>query len=305
MSIVKNLKIKINNDKAKISEDIYVYQNDRGIELRFKLSTGITNYRSNIYKSFSNSPTILAAATILKPNGELMGMKKSAVIDDTICFMIDKDFTDNVDEIGVYKVQFHLYDTEDNRITIPPVEFEVKELLGLINEDDLGFKHGIVDSTLSDLCIVGDNSEEVEIFSNGKYIKTIWNYGDLITSVKLNKIEEAIEYLDNKFHIGNEPLCNPMIWIDVPDLNNSNLIMDNTFNRTNPKPTSLNNETDFLNIKDLNYIEFCTLDTNTEVNKNLPNRNKEQCLPYGIDIKLLLEALNNTENKLKVLEKEV
>ena len=51
MSIVKNLKIKINNDKAKISEDVYVYQKDRGIELRFELSSGIANYRSNIYKS--------------------------------------------------------------------------------------------------------------------------------------------------------------------------------------------------------------------------------------------------------------
>lgn len=33
MAITKNLEIKINRDQASFSENFYIYQNDRGIEL--------------------------------------------------------------------------------------------------------------------------------------------------------------------------------------------------------------------------------------------------------------------------------
>lgn len=89
------------------------------------------------------------AATILKPNGDIVSRKKSVIADNTITFVIDKEFTDQVDEIGIYKIQFHLYDDNDNRITIPPIEFEVKELLGVINEEDIVHDYGITDDTLT------------------------------------------------------------------------------------------------------------------------------------------------------------
>ena len=198
MSIIKNLEIKISNGQAKLSEDVYVYQKDRGVELKLKLNLMQINYRSAIRSSLFESNDIYAAATILKPNGEIISRKKSVVIDNIITFTIDEEFTDQVDEIGIYKIQFHLYDDEDNRITIPPIQFEVKELLGIINEGDVEYKDGIVDVSSADFCRVADDGSEMEIFSNGRYIKTIWKSGDLITSVKLNKIEEAIEVLDDK-----------------------------------------------------------------------------------------------------------
>ena len=271
MSIVKNLEIKVNNGEAKLSENIYIYQNDRGIELKLKLNLVNNNSHSAIRSSLFEADTIFAAATILKPNGELIGRDKTIIKDNTITFRIDKDFTDNVDEIGIYKIQFHIYDTLDNRITIPPISFEVKELLGIINEFDS--KYGVVDNSYTDICNVLDDGKEVEIFLNGKYIKTIWNTGDLISSSKLNKIEEAIEYLDNQFHIGSKSLYkDPLIWIDVPDLDSSNL-----------------NEIDFVESK------FST------------NTNKEKCISNNINphMEILLETLNNIVNKVKVLEEEI
>ena len=198
MSIIRDLEIKISNGKAELSEDVYVYQKDRGVELRLKLNMIKTNYRSAVKSTLFDVDNIYSAATILKPNGDIISRKKSVVVDNTIIFTIDKEFTDEVDEIGTYKVQFHLFDDDDNRITIPPIEFEVKELLGIIDEEDINHQEGIVDSSYSNFCTVADNGREMEIFSNGKYIRTYWNSGDLITSIKLNKIEEGIEYLDNK-----------------------------------------------------------------------------------------------------------
>lgn len=271
MSIVKNLEIKVNNGEAKLSENVYIYQNDRGIELKLKLNLVNNNSRSAIRSSLFDTDTIFAAATILKPNGELIGRGKTIIEDNTIIFRIDKDFTDNVDEIGIYKIQFHIYDTLDNRITIPPISFEVKELLGIIDEFDS--KYGIVDNSYTDICNVLDDGKEIDIFLNGKYIKTIWNTGDLISSSKLNKIEEAIEYLDNQFHIGSKSLCkDPLIWVDVPDLDSSNL-----------------NEIDFVE------------------SKILTNTNEEECISNNInpDMETLSETLNNIVDKVKVLEEEI
>ena len=192
MSIIKDLKIKISGDKASLSENVYIYEHDRGVELRLKLNLIKTNHRPIMLSSMFKANRVFAGTTILKPNGILLYRDKVEVIDNIISFIIDHDLTDEFDEIGIYKLQFHLYDEEDSRITIPPIEFEVKELLKGTNNE------GIVDTSKTDFCVVADDKKTMEIFSNGKYIKTIWNSGDLITSAKLNKIEEAIEVLNDK-----------------------------------------------------------------------------------------------------------
>lgn len=307
MSIVKNLEIKVNNGEAKLSENVYIYQNDRGIELKLKLNLVNNNSHSAIRSSLFETDTIFAGATILKPNGELIGRDKAIIKDDTITFRIDRDFTDHVDEIGVYKIQFHIYDTLDNRITLPPISFEVKELLGIVDEFESNF--GVADNSYVDLCNVLDDGREIEIFSNGKYIKTIWNNGDLISSAKLNKIEEAIEYLDNQFHVGGKPLCkDPFIWIDVPDLDSSNLIVDNTLDEIVSKSTYLKGQVDIFNATNLNDTEFIEYNKfDVVASKKSPNINKEMYTSNNVDINVetLLETLNNMVNKVKVLEEEI
>ena len=198
MSIIRDLELKVSNGEARLNENIYVYQKDRGVELRFKLDFVKTNYNSPIRSLLFDVEDVYVAATILKPNGGLISRKKSTVVDNTITFTIDESFTDEVDEIGIYKVQFHLYDKDDNRITLPPISFEVKELLGVIDENAMNHDVGIVDVSSSDFCNVIDDGSEMELLSNGRYIRTIWRSGDLISSVRLNKIEEAIEYLDGR-----------------------------------------------------------------------------------------------------------
>ena len=208
MSIIRDLELKISNGEARLNEDIYVYQKDRGVELRFKLDFIKSNYRSTVRSLLFDVRDVYVAATILKPNGDLISRKKSAVVDNTITFTIDKSFTDEVDEIGTYKVQFHLYDDEDNRVTIPPISFEVKELLGVVDESTMNHGAGMVDESSSDFCNVAD--DEMALVSNGKYIRTVWKSGDLISSVKLNKIEETIEYLDDRLStfINDDDLIN-------------------------------------------------------------------------------------------------
>lgn len=250
MSITKDLEIKISNGEARLSEEVYVYQKDRGVELRLKLNLIRINYRSAVRSSLFEATTLFAGATILKPNGEVISREKVEIVDNIISFTIDEEFTDQVDEIGIYKIQFHLYDLEDNRISIPPIQFEVKELLANIDEGG-SLKFGRVDFSNADTCLVADDGKEMEIFVDGKYIKTVWNSGDLITSVKLNKIEEAIEYLDDKL---------------------SNILTDDDYLNIEMIPYSTANDNNILTVKDaldkLLYVDL-SISLNSNVSTTL------------------------------------
>ena len=199
MGIYKKLDIKISEDSARLSEKFYIYQNDRGIELQLKINLSRINFRTTKRLLYVDSGDIFVGATILKPNGVVIGREKVELVDDIIKFTIDEDLTDDIDEIGIYKVQFHLYDNQDNRITIPPVEFEVKELIGKVSDETV--EPGVVGRSTVNHCVVAsENDREIDIISNGRYIKTYWQSGDLITAEKLNNIEDTLYMCDARIN---------------------------------------------------------------------------------------------------------
>ena len=124
--ITKNVTIKITDDKATLSEKIILYKNDKGIDIYFTL-TGFS------YKF--NKDNLLGVAVdgrLLKPSGDVVTISKLSISGaNKIKFTIDSTMTDEITEIGKHKLQISLYDdsTKTNRITIPPIEFEVKEQL--------------------------------------------------------------------------------------------------------------------------------------------------------------------------------
>ena len=133
MAITKDLEIKINGDQAAFTENFYIYQNDRGIDLNIRVSMPKLQINKRNASLLAELEGASGGAIILKPNGDVIGRSNINISDDVIKFTIDHSLTDELNEIGIYKVQFHLYDGEDNRITIPPVQFEVKSLLAVIS----------------------------------------------------------------------------------------------------------------------------------------------------------------------------
>lgn len=131
MAITKDLEIKINGDQAAFTEKFYIYQNDRGIELNIKVSIPKLQVKRNV-SLLSDLEGATCGAIILKPNGDIISQSNIVISNDVIKFTINHELTNDLDEVGIYKVQFHIYDGDDNRITIPPVQFEVKGLLGII-----------------------------------------------------------------------------------------------------------------------------------------------------------------------------
>lgn len=131
MAIIKNLEIKINGEEANFLEKFYIYQNDRGIELNIKVTIPSLEVGRRYTSLLRGLNGAMCKATIQKPNKEIISKDNGAIYNDMIVFTIDHDLTDDLNEIGFYKIQFHIYDSEGGRITIPPVEFEVKNLIGI------------------------------------------------------------------------------------------------------------------------------------------------------------------------------
>lgn len=226
MAISKYLDMKISKGEATINENFYVYQNDRGIELRIKVNLNKLSFRSVRKTLDFDGDSILVGATVLKPNGQVIRRDKIELIDDIIRFEIDKDLTDDIDEIGVYKIQFHLYDMFDNRITLPPIQFEVKKLIGYA-DDSLDVAR--VDISKVGYCAVSSEPQSLDIFTkDGRYIKTEWVNGDIITAEKLNKMESALEIFDDKLNsIFNENGINiEMIPYETANDNNIQNVKD-------------------------------------------------------------------------------
>ena len=198
MSILKDLDMRVKDGVASLSENFYIYQNDGGIELRLKLNHSKLGFRNTRRTLAFNTGSVFVGATILKPSQEVIMRDKIEMFDDVIVFHIDKSLADDIDEIGVHKVQFHLYDIDDNRITLPPVSFEVKELIGKVGSNTK--EVAIVDKSKVDYCKVAKDTGEINIFANGRYIRTEWFSGDVITAGKLNKIELILEDLDNRIN---------------------------------------------------------------------------------------------------------
>ena len=124
--ITKNVTIKITDDRATLSEKIILYKVDKGIDIFFTLSG--FSYKFNK----DNLSGVAVDARMLKPSGDVITVNNLAVSGtNKIKFTIDNTMTDELTEIGKHKLQISLYDdlSKTNRITIPPIEFEVKEQL--------------------------------------------------------------------------------------------------------------------------------------------------------------------------------
>lgn len=123
--ITKNVTIKITDGKA-TTEKIILYHNDKGIDIYFTLSG--FGYRFNK----DNLSGVVVDGRLLKPSGEVVTIDNMVVSGtNKIKFSIDDTMTDELEEIGTHKLQISLYDdaSKTNRVSIPPITFEVREQL--------------------------------------------------------------------------------------------------------------------------------------------------------------------------------
>ena len=266
MSISKKLVVTLKDDVATPSERIFIYRGDVGVDIIIELEN--FNYKID---SISEKNMINRIEAYFKnPQGIVRQYNDEVDVinGDRIKFSFSKNVINDMQIIGQYELQFHLFDKENNRITIPSYYFYVKEALHNTSEEQEYDSR--VDYAIVDYSRVKDDIVLFEVSENG-YIKTNWQSGDLITSAKLNKIEAQLEINTNRI--------NGIQQYDDTELNNSlNRLSETIENLNIPTKTSeLENDSDFttnsyvnemLGGKKLVYLTQAEYDILTEEEKN-------------------------------------
>ena len=99
MSLSRNVTVKIIKNKARLDSKLYFYEKDYGVTINFLIQEYQFRYDKN-------------------PTGIL-----SSINDDVLYA-----YTTIVNPMGIYTLQFHIK-CEHSEISIPPIEFEIKERL--------------------------------------------------------------------------------------------------------------------------------------------------------------------------------
>lgn len=231
--------IKISSNVSKMDSTIVLYRGDKNVEIRFTILQSPFKYSNTVATNVIESTNASYGQLVIKtPNDKPpIFSEVSATKEGTILFTITKEMIDEIEEVGVYTFQIRLMDeNKQSRVTIPPVEngIEIKEPIAI--EDDnttnvVGLaKANYAVATLSD-------TDTPTFDDNGKYNKTNWNDGDIITNASLNKIEDGIyttnenvtatkKYVDDKVTIKILPVdYNKNCATNVADLEPNSIYM--------------------------------------------------------------------------------
>lgn len=210
--IRRDCTITVKDDISVLDSNIYLFQNDRNIDIYFT----IVNFKFDFFTSTQTSEDVVeksnasyATIKVLKPNGEkfISDAKIPITSDKKVLFTITKDFIDEVYEIGKYKLQISLYDSQYGKITIPYIEFEV---LAPIFEEDFveNIVLGQIDITKIGMSRIAYENEETAqaslmeiekratstlgISDGNEIVLTDWHWGEIISAERMNIINNNI-----------------------------------------------------------------------------------------------------------------
>lgn len=196
MAIFYNYTITVNGNKASMDKNIYLYRKNKNVDYYFEIKNACFKFEDEINYIISYNAKY-ARFRVIKPDGTKFFTEKREVENGYAKFSVTEDLIDERAEVGTYVFQIDLYDGNNGFITIPPIYNQFHVLEPLFDEDES--RAGQVDISSVDIAYIGDTLEKVTIFDeNGVYVKTFWKPKEIISSVRMNKIEEGIYSLSQK-----------------------------------------------------------------------------------------------------------
>ena len=254
---------------------ILLYRGDKNVEIRIVMKGN----------KFTVLDSTYAQMIIRRPSTTSVFSEPAPIQNDTVVFVITEDMIDELKEIGEYTFQVRLYDdTMTARATLPPcnsaliierpiaVEGEAAVNLAIVNDSAVM----LADTTIS----------EEDIFTeDNKYNRTIWVDGDLITDARLNKIEDALYYInENGGNGGGGGATAPYISTELPETvmvgSDENFDLDLYFNSPNMGKGTLRV---FINDADSMSIKIDQGDSTTVVPSNLFAKGTNRVVVYVLD----------------------
>lgn len=128
MSLIeKEVTMTIQGSTASLSESIYLYRGDKNIDILFTITDAKFKFNEYSGNILVESTAKYATVNVLKPNGTTFSSKKLGIIDNKVVLTIEQEFIDEITEVGTHLVQIQLWDADNGRVTLPPINFEVLE----------------------------------------------------------------------------------------------------------------------------------------------------------------------------------
>lgn len=187
--IYATVNMTVGDYSSKCDTNIVLYRGDRNVEIRFVIKGNRFTVLDSTY----------AQMIIRRPSATSVFSDPAPIQNDTVVFTISEDMIDELKEIGAYTFQVRLYDNSMNaRATLPPCEGCL-----IINQPIATEGEALVNAAMINdsavLAAAYSDVPEDEIFDNDNaYNRTVWVDGDIITDVRMNKIENALYYINEK-----------------------------------------------------------------------------------------------------------
>lgn len=197
-----NYEISVNDNKARLNKDIFLFRGNRNIHYYFSIKGARFTFSKTNEDLIESSNAIYAAVTVIKPNGVEVANAIAPVEDGVIHLKVTEDLIDEEVEVGDFDLVFDLFDDSEGAVTIPKIQgqFHVQERPCTTSIGTLSGNANIVNQAVVDLATATQENEQlVVVDDNGKYVKTVWKTGDKISVERLNKIEEGLEYVSSQY----------------------------------------------------------------------------------------------------------
>ena len=189
--------ITVHKGKSSINEPVILYRGDYEVSIKFTIMESKFRFKSgvNLVDSEKASHGQLA---ILAPYGGNVFSEIVKCEDGTVTFTLTKEMIDQLEEVGLYSFQIRLFDYyRESRVSIPPVEFGIEVREPVASEDhDNKVNNAIVGYSIAKVVYPSKEDVPDTFDANGNYNKTDWETGDRISEGKLNKIEDALDKIN-------------------------------------------------------------------------------------------------------------
>ena len=181
MSLQREYTMTINKETSVLNKNLTISTNDQGIDIIFRLI-------DCPYIKLSLKQNLYARIILLDPLGKQIDSDITSIVENRVIFKLTKNLMAKIKCTGVYKLYIAIMDDKTNVNLLPPIKCTIEE-----SEIEVrGLSVGLVNQSAIDNSLNTDYGNEIALFNaDGSYNRTVWISGDMITTARMNKLEDA------------------------------------------------------------------------------------------------------------------
>lgn len=182
MALKREYTLTINKKSSVLNKNLTISTNDKGIDIIFRLI-------DCPYVSLSLKKNLYARVILLDPLGKQIDSDVTSIVENRVIFRLTKNLMSKITEAGIYKLYIAVMDDKNNVNLLPPVKCTIEE-----SEVEVrGLSVGLINQNAIDNSLTTDYGNEIALFNaDGTYNRTVWISGDMITTARMNKLEDGV-----------------------------------------------------------------------------------------------------------------